>query len=128
MRSTAGSFAHCARIRRLTTHALPNDCEAFTQTFGIGVAGEARIARGLFALYDGVFLGAEVLSVVDSGGTGPTAKCGSRTFGATVKQWLESVVVAQRDQTDAAKPACCHETNQLLGASETPTASQSREE
>jgi hypothetical protein len=34
---------------------------SFTWAFGVGVLGEQRIARGLFALRDGVFVAAEVL-------------------------------------------------------------------
>jgi peroxiredoxin len=34
--------------------------EAFVQAFGVGVDGHHRIAHGLFALQDGIFLAAEV--------------------------------------------------------------------
>jgi peroxiredoxin len=42
------------------TPATPDSRDAFVRSFGIGVAGQRRIAHGLFALKEGVFLGSEV--------------------------------------------------------------------
>lgn len=40
--------------------AKERDRHAFEETFGIGVTGHRRVARGLFALLDGVFVAAQV--------------------------------------------------------------------